>query len=63
MNLIGENVKNDYVLYEREEGIDYEICPRCKEGKEDWNHIWICERNEMSVREIIEQSIYEYEEN
>lgn len=42
--------------------IESDICPRCEESKESWDHIWVCERNERSVREVIEHAIVLFEE-
>ncbi|GES80037.1 hypothetical protein GLOIN_2v1817843 [Rhizophagus clarus] len=41
--------------------IDTAQCPRCEKYEEDWEHIWICENNEFSIRDIIEEAIYDYE--
>jgi hypothetical protein len=50
------------ILYERGvNGIENEICPRCEMMKEDWEHIWICEKNSKKIRDIIEWAIEEYE--
>jgi len=43
-------------------GIDDNICPRCDKEIEDWDHVWVCECNEFTIREIIEQSIVDFEE-
>lgn len=32
-------------------------CPRCEKDKEDWKHIWICENNELTIREVIAKVI------
>ncbi|RGB33707.1 hypothetical protein C1646_761409 [Rhizophagus diaphanus] len=37
-----------------------EICIRCEKEVEDWDHIWICETNEFTIKEftniLLEQS-------
>ncbi|PKY53511.1 hypothetical protein RhiirA4_471776 [Rhizophagus irregularis] len=33
--------------------IDEELCPRCGKLDEDWEHIWICEANEMENEEAV----------
>ena len=51
------------VLFKRKvNGIDSEICPRCNKYEENWNHIWICENNKTSIREVIEDVFINYEE-
>jgi hypothetical protein len=35
-------------------------CIRC-EKEEDWEHVWICEDNEFSIDEIIQESPYKFE--
>ncbi|PKY55136.1 hypothetical protein RhiirA4_474398 [Rhizophagus irregularis] len=36
-------------------------CRRCGKEEESWEHIWNCENNESSIKEVAEQSIYKYE--
>ncbi|GES99155.1 hypothetical protein GLOIN_2v1478197 [Rhizophagus clarus] len=46
------------ILYERNtNGITTSICPRCEKEEENWEHIWICEANEKSLRDTIEDAI------
>ncbi|CAB4402162.1 unnamed protein product [Rhizophagus irregularis] len=33
--------------------IDSEICIRCEKEVEDWDHVWTCEANEFTIREVI----------
>lgn len=40
--------------------IEEKLCPRCEKFNEDWEHIWICEANEVEVSLLIKNSIYEY---
>jgi hypothetical protein len=61
LNLIKE-LPTYSVLFERGiNGIDDQMCPRCKKEIEDWNHVWRCENNVCTVREVIERAIEEYE--
>ncbi|RGB30835.1 hypothetical protein C1646_764850 [Rhizophagus diaphanus] len=51
------------VLYQREvNAIANEMCPRCNNEIKDWYHVWKCERNEVSLEEILYETIAEYEE-
>ncbi|PKY52379.1 hypothetical protein RhiirA4_469977 [Rhizophagus irregularis] len=51
------------ILYKREVNeIDTDQCIRCKNGVEDWDHIWTCEANELTIKEVIEQSIMDFED-
>ncbi|PKY56884.1 hypothetical protein RhiirA4_477502 [Rhizophagus irregularis] len=51
------------VLYRRNTNkIENDKCKRCgKEEKEDWEHIWLCEDNEFTINEIVQESIYRFE--
>ena len=31
-------------------------CIRCNARNEDWQHIWICEKNDTSLRELAEDA-------
>lgn len=42
--------------------IDSEICIRYEKEVEDWDHIWTCETNEFTIREVILGAIVSYEE-
>ncbi|PKB96285.1 hypothetical protein RhiirA5_435086 [Rhizophagus irregularis] len=42
--------------------IESSKCIRCRKYEEDWEHVWICENNEYSIDEIIQESPYKYEE-
>ncbi|GBC09265.1 hypothetical protein RclHR1_08720008 [Rhizophagus clarus] len=50
-----------YYTTENINRIDSAQCPRCGKTEEDWDYIWICESNELTIREIIEEAIYDYE--
>ncbi|GET00047.1 hypothetical protein GLOIN_2v1843317 [Rhizophagus clarus] len=39
------------------------ICPRCEEDEETWEHIWICNQNELNIKDIIENTIIKLEKN
>ncbi|PKY30268.1 hypothetical protein RhiirB3_392431 [Rhizophagus irregularis] len=41
--------------------IESSKCIRCRKYEEDWEHVWICENNEYSIDEIIQESPYKYE--
>ncbi|UZO02583.1 uncharacterized protein OCT59_021062 [Rhizophagus irregularis] len=41
--------------------IESSRCIRCKKYEEDWEHVWICESNDYSIDEIIQESPYKYE--
>ncbi|PKY56530.1 hypothetical protein RhiirA4_549274 [Rhizophagus irregularis] len=43
-------------------GIINDLCPRCKTVSEDWDHVWICETNEIEIEDLIKRSICEYEQ-
>ena len=44
------------ILYNREVNkIDTDQCIRCNKEIEDWDHIWTCEANSMTIKEAIEQ--------
>jgi hypothetical protein len=43
--------------------INEELYPRCEKLNEDWEHIWICEANEMKVSTLVKNAVYEYENN
>ncbi|GBB85465.1 hypothetical protein RclHR1_00120019 [Rhizophagus clarus] len=46
------------ILNERNtNGITSKLCPRCEKEEETWEHIWVCEENEFSLRETIEEGI------
>lgn len=50
------------VLYQRNlEMIKSTVCRRCKKDEESWDHIWICEDNESTIKEIAEESMHKYE--
>ncbi|PKB93942.1 hypothetical protein RhiirA5_439962 [Rhizophagus irregularis] len=34
----------------------------CKNGVEDWDHLWICETNELTIKEVLELLISNLEE-
>ncbi|GET50513.1 hypothetical protein RhiirA1_464820 [Rhizophagus irregularis] len=38
----GENIKRNFATTVKEK-----LCPRCEKFNEDWEHIWICEANEV----------------
>jgi hypothetical protein len=38
-------------------------CIRCKRAFENWHHIWVCEANKTSIRQIIEQETSKVEHN
>lgn len=40
----------NYVLNAREKEID------------NWDHVWLCEYNEFTIREVIEPAIFEFKE-
>jgi hypothetical protein len=42
--------------------IDSEICIRCEKEVKDWEHIWICETNEFTIRDVILSAIVSYAE-
>ncbi|GBC03182.1 hypothetical protein RclHR1_00500030 [Rhizophagus clarus] len=42
--------------------IESDLCPRCKEESENWEHVWICEDNEVTIRETIDEAIDKYEQ-
>ncbi|PKY31997.1 hypothetical protein RhiirB3_449892 [Rhizophagus irregularis] len=50
-------------LYKRNTNkIESTNCIRCgKKEEEDWEHVWICEDNEYSIDEIIQESPYKFE--
>ncbi|PKK63251.1 hypothetical protein RhiirC2_789169 [Rhizophagus irregularis] len=51
------------VLYKRDVNkIETDQCIRCKNGVEDWDHLWICETNELTIKEVLELSISNFEE-
>ncbi|PKK58872.1 hypothetical protein RhiirC2_795638 [Rhizophagus irregularis] len=41
--------------------IESSKCISCRKYEEDWEHVWICESNEYSIDEIIQESPYKYE--
>jgi len=42
--------------------INDDKCKRCKKNQiETWEHVWLCEDNESSIEEIVQESIYNYE--
>ncbi|PKK62265.1 hypothetical protein RhiirC2_717830 [Rhizophagus irregularis] len=43
--------------------IETDQCIRCKNGVENWDHLWICEKNELTIKEVIERSISDFEEH
>ncbi|UZO26744.1 uncharacterized protein OCT59_018958 [Rhizophagus irregularis] len=52
------------VLYKRDVNkIETDQCIRCKNGVEDWDHLWICETNELTIKEVLELSISKFEES
>ncbi|PKY60418.1 hypothetical protein RhiirA4_484102 [Rhizophagus irregularis] len=51
------------VLYKRDVNkIETDQCIRCKNGVEDWDHLWICETNELTIKEVLKLSISNFEE-
>jgi hypothetical protein len=61
-NLIKELPTYDILFKRQVEGINSDICIRCTEQVENWEHVWICEYNDMSVREVIESAVWKSEE-
>ncbi|PKY35580.1 hypothetical protein RhiirB3_456574, partial [Rhizophagus irregularis] len=52
------------VLYKRDVNkIETDQCIRCKNGVEDWDHLWICEINELTIKEVLKLSISNFEES
>uniref|UniRef100_U9TBL8 Reverse transcriptase zinc-binding domain-containing protein n=1 Tax=Rhizophagus irregularis (strain DAOM 181602 / DAOM 197198 / MUCL 43194) TaxID=747089 RepID=U9TBL8_RHIID len=52
------------VFYKRDVNkIETDQCIRCKNGVENWDHLWICEKNELTIKEVIERSISDFEEH
>ncbi|UZO04077.1 uncharacterized protein OCT59_024476 [Rhizophagus irregularis] len=44
--------------------IENEECKRCgKNEKETWEHIWLCEDNEITIDEIVQEAIYKFEKS
>lgn len=51
------------VLYKRDVNkIESNQCIRCKNGIEDWEHLYKCESNELTIREVLERSLILLEE-
>jgi Zn-finger nucleic acid-binding protein len=59
--LIKELPTYENLVKRKVNGINTDICPRCREFIEDWEHIWICEANDLTIEELIKKSICEYE--
>ncbi|RGB33436.1 hypothetical protein C1646_761737 [Rhizophagus diaphanus] len=59
-NLIKEQPTYAVLMKRNTNGIDSDICQRCKKFIEDWEHIWICESNELELDELLKQSLCEY---
>ncbi|PKC12753.1 hypothetical protein RhiirA5_372843 [Rhizophagus irregularis] len=50
------------ILYKRDTNkINSPICIRCGKEEEVWEHVWVCEANEFSIDEIIQESPYRFE--
>ncbi|PKY37800.1 hypothetical protein RhiirA4_450708 [Rhizophagus irregularis] len=48
---------NNFEVYQ----IDNDLCKRCnKNEKETWDHIWICEGNEVMIDEVAQEAIYRF---
>lgn len=51
------------ILFQREVNrIESKICIRCKKEIENWEHLWICENNEYTLKELIGRILLEYEQ-
>ncbi|PKK64621.1 hypothetical protein RhiirC2_787254 [Rhizophagus irregularis] len=61
-NLIKELPTYAILMKRKVNGITTDICPRCNDFSEDWEHIWICETNEIEIDSLIKKSICEYEQ-
>ncbi|CAB4427955.1 unnamed protein product [Rhizophagus irregularis] len=61
-NLIKELPTYAILMKRKVNGITTDICPRCNDFSEVWEHIWICETNEIEIDSLIKKSICEYEQ-
>ncbi|PKC71219.1 hypothetical protein RhiirA1_453784 [Rhizophagus irregularis] len=62
-NLMKELPTYEVLNRRKVEGIEDEICPRCNDEIEDWEHIWICEKNEKNLNLILEESALIYRDD
>ncbi|PKK61971.1 hypothetical protein RhiirC2_194993 [Rhizophagus irregularis] len=61
-NLLKELPSYDTLFKRNTNKIESDICKRCNINEiENWEHIWRCEVNAVSIDEILQESIYKYE--
>ncbi|PKB99447.1 hypothetical protein RhiirA5_429683 [Rhizophagus irregularis] len=62
-NLLKEQPTYETLHRRNTNKIEDNKCIKCRKNEiEDWEHIWICEDNEFLIDEIIQESIYRFEE-
>ncbi|CAB4431952.1 unnamed protein product [Rhizophagus irregularis] len=58
-NLIKELPTYVVLMKRKVNGITTNACPRCNKFREDWDHVWTCEVNEIEIDSLIKKSICE----
>ncbi|PKC00468.1 hypothetical protein RhiirA5_428136 [Rhizophagus irregularis] len=61
--MLNSSKVEDLFYYNYKDEFDWNKTLQCKNGVEDWDHLWICETNELTIKEVLELSISKFEES